>query len=147
MPVVTIENIGSIKKKKRRVIDPSTVQAPDDYVVPVPTDFSGDVAVSLDLETNDPHLRERGPGVRTGAFIVGVALRISGSDASYFPLAHRRGPNVDRPADFMRWLKQQARDFRGELRGSNLMYDLDFLNHQGITFPNAKYSTHNWRSR
>lgn len=138
MPVVTIENIGSIKKKKRRVIDPSTVQAPDDYVVPVPTDFSGDVAVSLDLETNDPHLRERGPGVRTGAFIVGVALRISGSDASYFPLAHRRGPNVDRPADFMRWLKQQARDFRGELRGSNLMYDLDFLNHQGITFPNAK---------
>lgn len=139
MPIVNIGSSASgTKKKKRKVIDPSTVPAPDDYEVAIPVDFADMPAIALDLETNDPHLKEKGPGVRTGAFIVGVTLRSTICDPRYFPLAHKRGPNMDDPAKFMRWLKQQARDFKGELRGSNLTYDLDFLQHQGITFQNAK---------
>ncbi len=139
MPIVTIGNSSAAgKKKKRKAVDPSTVPAPEDYVVPHPVDFADMPAISLDLETNDPHLKERGPGVRTGAFICGVALRSTIVDVRYFPLAHRRGPNVDDPAAFLQWLKKQALEFRGELRGSNLAYDLDFLQHVGIRFPHAK---------
>lgn len=139
MPIITIGNSSAAgKKKKRKIVDPSTVPAPDDYEVPEPFNFDYMPAISLDLETNDPHLKERGPGVRTGAFICGVALRTPWHISRYFPLAHKRGPNMDDPAAFMCWLKQQARDFKGELRGSNLAYDLDFLQAQGIFFPNAK---------
>lgn len=88
--------------------------------------------VAIDIETYDPTLTQLGPGVRRGAFIVGVSFALEDGPAHYLPIRHVSGNlPVDR---VLSYLRDQARDFRGVLCGANMNYDLDFLAHEGIEF-------------
>lgn len=100
--------------------------------------WAGAARVAVDTETRDPLLRELGPGVRRGAQIVGVSFAIDGGPpASYLPIGHEAGDNL--PADLvLAYLREQAREFTGEIVGLNLPYDLDFLAQAGVVFRRAR---------
>lgn len=98
----------------------------------------GAARVSLDTETRDPSLRDLGPGVRRGGYIVGVSFKIDGGPpAAYLPVAHEAGGNL--PAEHVwAYLREQAAGFTGEIVGLNLPYDLDFLAEAGVVFRRAR---------
>ena len=94
-------------------------------------DISGARWWSLDVESKDPHLSELGPGfIRGDAFIVGVAISCDGF-SGYYPVRHAQGSNLAPNAVFD-WLSDQAKYFRGELYGANLLYDEEGLWHDGV---------------
>lgn len=89
--------------------------------------------VCVDVETKDPQLKKLGPGVRRDGEIVGVAFQIEDGPGAYLPIRHQGGDNL--PVDrVLAYLRDQARVFKGDLCGSNLSYDLDFLAEEGIKF-------------
>lgn len=94
--------------------------------------------VSIDTETCDPHLKELGPGVRRGSYIAGYSFAIEGGPKHYVPIRHKGGDNVD-PLQALRYLRDQAKVFTGEIVGANLSYDLDFLAEEGIWFGSASW--------
>jgi DNA polymerase I-like protein with 3'-5' exonuclease and polymerase domains len=89
------------------------------------------------VETCDPLLKKLGLGVRRGGYIVGYSFCIEDHPASgfYVPLRHAGGDNVEDPAQGLRYLRDQAAGFTGDLCGANLSYDLDFLAEAQVTFP------------
>lgn len=99
--------------------------------------WDGATRVSVDVETRDPFLKKLGPSVRRGGYVVGYSfgLRRPGAhdQAWYVPIRHEAGGNVD-PGAALEYLRRQARDFRGELVGANLQYDLDYLAELGVEF-------------
>jgi len=94
--------------------------------------------VGIDIETHDPDLKRLGPGVRRGAYIVGVSFSISGGPSVYLPMRHRGGDNLD-PEQVLRYLREQAAVFTGTIAGANMQYDLDFLAQAGVVFRRAKW--------
>ena len=95
--------------------------------------WSGAKRVAIDIETNDKDLLTQGPGVRRGAYIVGVSFAIEGGPAHYLPFRHEGGDNLPAEA-VLAYLRDQANAFRGDLCGANLNYDLDFLEEVGVYF-------------
>lgn len=91
--------------------------------------WRGAKRVAVDTETRDPGLRGLGPGVRRprDSYVVGYSFAIDGGPAHYIPVAHLGGDNVEDPALAWQYLADQARDFDGEIVGTNLSYDLDWL--------------------
>jgi DNA polymerase I-like protein with 3'-5' exonuclease and polymerase domains len=89
--------------------------------------------IAIDCETYDPTLLSKGPGVRTGGYIVGLAI---GTDDArwYFPMRHsvQSEMNLD-PDAVMHWARDQLRDARQPKVGAHLLYDLDFLAEAGVT--------------
>lgn len=86
--------------------------------------------ISLDCETRDPHLMERGPGgVRYDGEVVGVSLATE--DASwYFPFGHGGGDNLPKAAVISFLEDVLGKDT--EKIGANLIYDLEWLRSEGI---------------
>lgn len=101
--------------------------------------WKGKQRICIDIETRDDTLKELGPGVRRGAYIVGVGFTIEDTKQTfYLPMRHAGGGNL--PEDqVLRYLKENAAVFDGQLVGANLSYDLDFLWEEGILFPNIKF--------
>lgn len=93
--------------------------------------------IAIDVETCDPTLESLGPGVRRGAYIAGIALAIDGGPSYYFPIRHLDSIDNLELNSVINWFEEEARYFRGEVCGANLLYDLDFLAEELITFPRA----------
>lgn len=110
--------------------------------------WKGAARVSLDTETHDPALKDTGIGVRRDGRVVGISFAIEGdlhafdetakTRAFYLPIGHEGGGNLD-PKMVLAYLADQAREFRGELVGANLPYDLDYLLELGIAFSPSWY--------
>ncbi|RPJ39970.1 MAG: hypothetical protein EHM35_00870 [Planctomycetaceae bacterium] len=94
--------------------------------------------VSIDCETRDEQLTVLGPGVRRGAYIVGVSFAIEDGPAHYLPVRHLGGDNLD-PEKVFTYLRDQARQFAGDIVGANLPYDIDFLAQVGVEFSPRRY--------
>ena len=94
--------------------------------------------IAIDIETCDPTLEELGPGVRRGAFIAGVSIGIDDGPAWYMPFGHLDDSENLEKDMVVDYLEYECRHFKGEVVGANLIYDLDFLAEELITFPNAK---------
>jgi DNA polymerase I-like protein with 3'-5' exonuclease and polymerase domains len=93
-------------------------------------DFTNAKAISLDCETRDPHLLERGPGgVRYDGQVVGVSLS-DGTQTVYLPVAHEGGDNLDKVQVF-KYLEAQLKGNQPKI-GANLIYDLEWLRAEGI---------------
>jgi DNA polymerase I-like protein with 3'-5' exonuclease and polymerase domains len=92
--------------------------------------------LAFDVETNDPQLRQLGPGVRRGAYVVGMSLGTDDGRRWYLPICHQGGGNLDERIVW-RWARSELNAFCGNLVGANLVYDLDFAAEQGVTFPNV----------
>lgn len=99
----------------------------------LPTEFPSllDASViALDIETYDPELTSKGPGVRRDGYMVGVAIGTDTGFRKYFPVRHKEGPNCDQET-VLGWL----RDLLGRglpTVGANLLYDLDYLDSLGV---------------
>jgi len=94
--------------------------------------------VAIDTETRDDFLRELGPGVRRGGYMVGISFAIEDGPKYYLPFAHEGGGNLPKEQVFA-YMKEQSRVFRGTLVGAHLAYDLDYLWEQGIMFENVEF--------
>jgi len=109
--------------------------APDIAALP---SWAGVKRICIDVETYDPHLKELGISTRRGGYVVGVAFTIEDSISVYLPFRHQNGDNL--PEDqVLRYLRDNAKLFTGDLVGANLSYDLDYLWQEGIEFPNLRY--------
>ena len=100
--------------------------------------WSGAARICVDIETHDPQLRELGPGVRRDGYICGVAIAVEDGPSFYLPIAHQGGDNLDRE-QVLAYLRDNAAEFSGVVVGTNLPYDLDYLESAGVTFPKAKW--------
>ena len=57
--------------------------------------------IAIDLETNDPHLKELGSGNVTGkGHIAGIAVAVEGW-SGYYPIHHEQGGNMDKKLVFL----------------------------------------------
>lgn len=94
--------------------------------------------VALDTETRDPNLTKLGAGsIRGDGEVVGFSYEIEGGPCRYVPLAHVGGDNVEDKWRAIGWLREEAANFRGELVGSKISYDLCWLASMGVVFPHA----------
>ena len=94
--------------------------------------------LGIDVETKDPQISELGPGCRRpGNFIAGISLADGMGTKMYLPIRHEGGGNL--PASMvLGWAREELNAYRGEVVGANLIYDLDWLANERITFPNVK---------
>lgn len=86
--------------------------------------------IAIDIETYDPELKEKGPGVRRTGYIVGLAVGVT-EKQWYFPFAHDGGDNLSKEEVF-RWAKTELCRPNQPKIGANIIYDLDYLYHAGI---------------
>lgn len=120
--------------------------SPTDYKLPTHfPDLRGAKVISLDLETHDPNLSEKGIGCRRGdGYIVGVAVATEDWAGEYYPIAHRNGPNLDKRG-VLQWLRDNLAFFKGTITGANVnLYDGDWLQSQDIIAPFAKWWDVQW---
>lgn len=97
--------------------------------------LSGVKRISLDVETNDPNLKELGPGtIRGDAYVCGLAVGIDNGPRFYLPIRHQGGGNMDEGL-IWRWAKEELNNFEGIVVGAKLIYDLDHLWNYGVTMP------------
>lgn len=85
--------------------------------------------ISIDIETYDPDLEERGIGTTRDGYIAGVA--IGTRDAQwYLPVRHEGGGNLDR-AKVWKYLNDQLGTAIPKT-GANLQYDIAYLWNEGV---------------
>lgn len=97
--------------------------------------------LSLDTETWDPELLDRGPGWARGkGHIVGVSIGADGGGRWYFPIRHEveKEMNLD-PDQVLRWLRDTLGNPRQPKVGANLMYDVGWLRHEGVEVAGQLY--------
>lgn len=90
--------------------------------------------LSVDTETYDPHLLDRGPGwARGDGHIVGVSVGADSDGKWYFPLRHETEPehNMD-PGPVIAWLRDTLSNPSQPKVGANLLYDLGWLRTEGV---------------
>lgn len=90
--------------------------------------------ISIDCETFDPELIERGPGWARGkGHIVGVSVGAPGGYKWYFPMRHTVEPQDNLPPEqVLAWLGKTLQDPSQPKVGANLMYDVGWLLHEGV---------------
>jgi DNA polymerase I-like protein with 3'-5' exonuclease and polymerase domains len=88
--------------------------------------------VAIDLETNDPYLKELGSGnVTNKGHIAGVAVAVEGW-SGYFPIHHEQGGNMDRQL-VLKWLQNVLNQENTRFIFHNAMYDVCWLRSAGLT--------------
>jgi len=93
--------------------------------------LTGAKEVAIDLETNDPNLKELGSGNVIGnGHIAGVSLAIEGW-CGYYPIQHEQGGNMDRTL-VINWLKDLFNQEYTTFIFHNAMYDVCWLKAAGI---------------
>lgn len=92
--------------------------------------------ISIDCECYDPLLSELGPGCRRQGYVVGWSFAIEGGPSYYLPYRHEGGGNLPE-GEVLAYLRDNVRNFRGEVVGANLDYDLDWAATDGITFDDS----------
>lgn len=101
--------------------------------------WNGAKRIAIDVETCDPNLKTTGPSIRTGGFIAGIAFAIEDGPATYLPIRHKGGDNLDE-VQVLNYMRDQMKGFGGDVVGANLSYDLDYLWEEDLYFANdAKY--------
>lgn len=105
------------------------------WVAPVEfPNLSGAPCISIDCETYDPDLLERGPGWgRNKGHLVGVSIG-AGGNSWYFPMRHEIEPehNLD-PEKVLRWLRATLGNANQPKVGANLQYDIGWLRQEGVS--------------
>ena len=86
--------------------------------------------IGLDIETYDPELKEKGPGVRRTGYIIGISLAVD-EESWYFAFAHESGNNSEKEKVF-KWANDILSKPNKPKIGTNILYDLDYLLFNGI---------------
>ena len=95
-------------------------------------DLRGAKQIAIDLETNDPDLKELGSGNVTGkGHIAGIAVAVEGW-SGYFPIGHESNGNMDKKLVFS-WLQDMFNQKDTTFIFHNAMYDICWLRSVGLT--------------
>ena len=95
-------------------------------------DLIGHKEIAIDLETNDPHLKQLGSGnVTNRGHIAGVAVAVEGW-SGYFPIHHEQGGNMDKKL-VLGWLQDILNQEKTTFIFHNAMYDVCWLRSAGLT--------------
>jgi DNA polymerase I-like protein with 3'-5' exonuclease and polymerase domains len=94
-------------------------------------DLSSAKEICLDTETRDDELKTKGPGVRRGGHMVGIALATNDGFRAYYPFDHETGNQLDRDKVYRYMREQLGRSGQAKI-GANILYDLDYLTQAGI---------------
>ena len=95
-------------------------------------DLRGAKEIAIDLETNDPRLKELGSGNVTGrGHIAGVAVAVEGW-SGYYPIHHEQGGNMDKKL-VLKWLQDILNQQDTTFIFHNAMYDVCWLRSAGLT--------------
>lgn len=92
-------------------------------------------ALSIDTETYDPELLERGPGWARGkGHIVGVSIAVPEGQSWYFPVRHTIQPETNLPPEgVFSWLRDTLGNAKQPKVGANLIYDIGWLSEEGVS--------------
>ena len=94
-------------------------------------DLHGYKEIAIDLETNDPELKELGSGIVTGkGHIAGIAVAVEGW-SGYFPIHHESGGNMDKKL-VLSWLQDICNQEETKFIFHNAMYDICWLRSAGV---------------
>jgi DNA polymerase I-like protein with 3'-5' exonuclease and polymerase domains len=93
--------------------------------------LAGQGAIAIDLETNDPELRKRGPGAHRGGYIAGIAIGTEAGFRGYYPIAHENNEDNLPREKVLAWLREQLALPVPKI-GAHLLYDLIFLDAAGV---------------
>lgn len=120
----------STSRRKPRILPPW----PTRYQKPILPDLSGAPFLCIDCETWDPELLEHGPGWARGVgHIVGIAVSDEERDW-YFPMRHTVAPEQNLPPEeVIAWAKENLTRPHQTKVGANLLYDIGWLRHEGVT--------------
>ena len=94
-------------------------------------DLSAAKQISIDTETYDPELKQKGPGVRRDGYIVGLAVGVPTGERWYLPIRHKLGGNLSAES-VIRWANDNLTRQNQPKVGANLLYDLDYLEQEGV---------------
>jgi DNA polymerase I-like protein with 3'-5' exonuclease and polymerase domains len=95
-------------------------------------DLRGAKEIAIDLETNDPDLKELGSGNVVGkGHIAGIAVAVEGW-SGYFPIHHESGGNMDKKL-VLSWLQDMFNQEDTTFIFHNAMYDICWLRSAGLT--------------
>lgn len=131
--------IGRSAAKNNNKLRGSKLPDPLDYRPPDYRSILDCKRIALDIETYDPNLEAKGPGVyRNDGYCIGIAIDYGDGDRRYYPLRHQIGCNLNE-SEFIRTLRDDAREFTGTLVNANLQYDLDWLGSLGVYFEKCKF--------
>lgn len=93
--------------------------------------------ISLDVETKDPDLVDKGPSTfRGGGHICGVSIATDDGFCEYLPVRHETGENLDEVQVFS-WLKKELATDIPKI-GANITYDLEWLRVSGVRVAGKK---------
>ena len=95
-------------------------------------DLSGAKVICFDVETKDPHIKTKGPGWGRGdGHLIGLAVATDDGFKQYYPMRHDGYENHN-AHDVLDWAKiQLGRESQPKL-GHNIIYDLGWLEHEGV---------------
>ncbi len=94
-------------------------------------DLRGAKEIAIDLETNDPDLKDLGSGNVTGkGHIAGIAVAVEGW-SGYFPIHHESGGNMDKNL-VLNWLRDICSQVDTTFIFHNAMYDICWLRSAGV---------------
>ena len=69
--------------------------------------LEGQGAIAIDLETNDPELRTRGPGAHRGGYIAGIGIGTEAGFHGYYPIGHENDVDNLPREKVLVWLGEQ----------------------------------------
>ena len=93
--------------------------------------LEGQGAIAIDLETNDPELRTRGPGAHRGGYIAGIGIGTEAGFHGYYPIGHENDVDNLPREKVLVWLGEQLQ-LKVPKIGTHLLYDLIFLDTAGV---------------
>ncbi len=100
--------------------------------------WAGAKRVGFDCETKDPDLKQLGCGsLRDNTFMAGFSFSLEDGGDYYVPLRHQGGDNVEDADAALRYLRDQAKHFEGDIVGAHLPYDLAYAAEESVLFPKA----------
>ncbi len=105
-------------------------------------DLSSTRLISLDIETCDPDLKTKGPGVRTNGYMVGIGVGTEDGYRNYFPFGHAEGAQLDKEV-VLHWARTELCRPNQIKIGANLIYDLDYLAEEGVNVTGPFYDIQN----
>ena len=87
--------------------------------------------LAVDIETRDPDLKEKGPGIWSNGYIVGIAVGAPDGKRWYLPFAHEEGAQFEKDA-VLDWARVELCRPDQPKIGANILYDLTYLYYAGV---------------
>ena len=90
--------------------------------------------ISIDIETHDPELETKGPGMRRDGYMCGLAVGAEDHQGNiskwYFPFGHILGENLSE-RNVLSWAKDNLAGDQPKV-GANILYDIMYLDNAGV---------------